>query len=90
MTDQHDLLIIESDEPTCFEEVMMGPDSDKWREAAESKMDSMSVNKVWTLVDLPDGVKTIECKWIFKKKTDMDGNIPVSYTHLTLPTICSV
>ena len=72
VTDHRDLLIIESDEPTSFEETMMGPDSDKWLEAAESEMDSMSVNKVWTLVDLPDGVKTIECKWIFKKKTDMD------------------
>jgi len=46
VTDHHDLLIIESDEPTSFEEAMMGPDSDKWREAAESEMDSMSVNKV--------------------------------------------
>ena len=82
VTDHHDLLIIESDEPTSFEEAMMGPDSDKWREAAESEMDSMSVNKVWTLVDLPDGVKTIECKWIFKKKTDMDGNIRIYKARL--------
>ena len=34
VTDHHDLLIIESDEPTSFEEAMMGPGSDKWREAA--------------------------------------------------------
>ena len=32
-------------------------------------------NQVWTLIDLPDGVKTIGCKWVFKKKTDMDGKV---------------
>nr|GFA17035.1 hypothetical protein [Tanacetum cinerariifolium] len=30
-------------------------------------------NKVWVLVDLPPNCKTVESKWIFKKKTDMDG-----------------
>nr|GEU44925.1 hypothetical protein [Tanacetum cinerariifolium] len=30
-------------------------------------------NMEWVLVDLPLGCKTIRSKWIFKKKTDMDG-----------------
>ena len=37
----------------------------------------MYENKVWTLVDLPDDRRTIENKWIFKKKTDVDGNVTV-------------
>ncbi|CAA7021408.1 unnamed protein product [Microthlaspi erraticum] len=45
-------------------------------------MDSMSENQVWTLVDLPDGVKAIECKWVFKKKIDMDGNIQIYKARL--------
>ncbi|KAL4285292.1 hypothetical protein GQ457_16G014520 [Hibiscus cannabinus] len=40
-----------------------------------SEMDSMSENQVWTLVEPPEGVKPIRCKWVFKKKTDMDGNV---------------
>ena len=32
-------------------------------------------NQVWTLIDRTDGLKTIGCKWVFKKKTDMDGNV---------------
>ena len=32
-------------------------------------------NQVWTLIDPADGLKTIGCKWVFKKKTDMDGNV---------------
>ena len=35
----------------------------------------MYENKVWTLVDLPDDRRAIENKWIFKKKTDVDGNV---------------
>ena len=54
---------------------MNSPDSERWLEAMKSEMDSMYENKVWTLVDPPEGVKPIECKWVFKKKTDMDGNL---------------
>ena len=37
----------------------------------------MYENKVWTLVDLPNDPRPIENKWIFKKKTDADGNVTV-------------
>ena len=40
-----------------------------------SEMDSMYTNQVWTLVDLLKGIKSIGCKWIFKKKTGMEGNV---------------
>ncbi|KAL4302019.1 hypothetical protein GQ457_10G009570 [Hibiscus cannabinus] len=40
-----------------------------------SEMNSMSKNQVWTLVEQPEGIKPIGCKWVFKKKTDMDGNV---------------
>ena len=38
--------------------------------------------KVWTLVDLPDDRQAIENKWIFKKKTDADGNITIYKARL--------
>ena len=64
-------------EPTNHEEAMMSPDSAKWLEAMKSEMGSMYENKVRTLVDLPDDRQAIENKWIFKKKTDADGNVTV-------------
>ena len=39
-------------------------------------------NKVWTLIDLPDDRRVIENKWIFKKKTDANGNITISKARL--------
>ena len=46
------------------------------------KMGSMYENKLWTLVDLPDDRQDIENKWIFKKKTDADGNVIVYKARL--------
>ncbi|KAL0445295.1 UNVERIFIED_CONTAM: Retrovirus-related Pol polyprotein from transposon RE2 [Sesamum latifolium] len=39
------------------------------------KMDSMSSNKVWTLVDPPKGVKPVGCKWVYKRKLGADGEV---------------
>ena len=42
----------------------------------KSEMDSMYSNKVWDLVEPPvDGVKPIGCKWIYKKKRGVDGQV---------------
>nr|GEX57014.1 zinc finger, CCHC-type [Tanacetum cinerariifolium]GEX61598.1 zinc finger, CCHC-type [Tanacetum cinerariifolium] len=51
------------------------PESKKWHEAMNVKMQSIKDNQVWILVDLPPDYKTVGSKWLFKKKTDMDGNI---------------
>ena len=54
---------------------MAGPESAKWKEAMDSEIQSMYDNQVWNLVDYVPGRKTVECKWIFKKKNDVDGNV---------------
>ena len=38
-------------------------------------MNSMKTNEFWDLIDLPSVVKTIQCKWVFKTKKDLSGNI---------------
>ena len=61
---------------------MVGPYSDEWLEAMKSEIESMYQNKAWTLVNLPDDRQAIENKWIFKKKTDNDGNVTVYKARL--------
>ena len=78
------MLLLGHDEPRKYEEVMMSPDSDRWLEAMKSKIASMYENKVWTLVHLPDDRQAIENKWIFKKKTDADGNVTVYKAQLVV------
>ncbi|KAK1648712.1 hypothetical protein QYE76_066517 [Lolium multiflorum] len=70
------------EDPATYEEAMMSPDSNKWQEAMKSEMGSMYGNQVWTLVDLPDSRKAVENKWIFKRKTDADGNVTVYKARL--------
>ena len=36
-----EIMLLDNDEPTDYEEAMMGPDSDKWLEAMKSEMGSM-------------------------------------------------
>ena len=47
---------------------MKDVDSKAWQQAMNLEMDSMYSNQVWELVDLPEGVKPIGCKWIYKRK----------------------
>ncbi|KAK4382198.1 Retrovirus-related Pol polyprotein from transposon RE2 [Sesamum angolense] len=52
-------------------------------------MDSMTSNKVWTLVDPPKGLKPVRCKSIYKRKLGADGKVTTlkarlvakGYTH---------
>ena len=50
-------------------------DAKFWRESINDEIDSILKNKTWILVDLPPGVKPIGCKWIFKRKYNVDGTI---------------
>ena len=54
-----EVMLLDHDEPTNYEEVMMSPDSVKWLEAMKYEMGSMYENKVWTLEELLDGRKAI-------------------------------
>jgi hypothetical protein len=38
--------------------------------------------QVWTLVQIPSDRKAVENKWIFKKKTDADGNVTIYKARL--------
>ncbi|GJU63131.1 retrotransposon protein, putative, ty1-copia subclass [Tanacetum coccineum] len=62
-------------EPTSYKAAMLDSESNKWIDAMNAEIQSMMDNMVWVLVDLPPGCKTVGSKWIFKKKTDMDGII---------------
>ena len=67
--------VIQNDEPLTYTEAILSTDSDRWQEAMESEIDSMYVNQVWSLVDAPEGVNPIGCKWVYKKKIGADGQV---------------
>ncbi|GJR47640.1 retrotransposon protein, putative, ty1-copia subclass [Tanacetum coccineum] len=62
-------------EPANYKAALLDPESEKWLNAMNVEMQSMKDNKVWELVDLPPDGKPVGHKWLFKKKTDMDGAV---------------
>ena len=70
-----DRTLVNLDEPVSYKEAMTGPEASKWKEEMDSEIKSMYDNQVWNLVDNVPGRKTVGCKWIFKKKTGVDGNV---------------
>ncbi|GJT76625.1 putative ribonuclease H-like domain-containing protein [Tanacetum coccineum] len=62
-------------EPANYKFALSDLEFEKWLEAMNAKMQSLKYNQVWCLVDLPPDGKTVGSKWLFKKKTDMDGNV---------------
>ncbi|GJZ43174.1 retrotransposon protein, putative, ty1-copia subclass [Tanacetum coccineum] len=69
--EEHKLKILV--EPANYKVALLDPESDKWLNAMNVEMQSMRDNEVWEIFDIPPNGKTVGHKWLFKKKTDMDG-----------------
>ena len=63
-----EIMLLDHDEPTNYEEAMVSPDSTKWLEAMKSEIGSMYHNKAWTLVDLPDDRQAIEINGSLRRR----------------------
>ena len=63
------------DDPLSYKHAMDDPDKDKWLTAMEQEMESMYSKYVGELIDLPESVRPIWCKWIYKKKRGVDGKV---------------
>ncbi|KAH9769014.1 hypothetical protein KPL71_011831 [Citrus sinensis] len=73
------LRLLKSDEhvqdPTSYNEALIDRDVEFWKKAMNQEIESMYSNKVWELVEAPNGVKPIGCKWIYKRKRGVDGRV---------------
>ncbi|GJW09370.1 hypothetical protein Tco_1575197 [Tanacetum coccineum] len=69
-------------EPPNYKAALSYPEFDKWLEAMNTEMQSMKDNQVWVLVDLPPNGRNVRSKWLFWKKTDMDGKMNVKTAFL--------
>lgn len=61
--------------PDSIEEMKLRDDWPHWRKAVEEELKSLTDNKTWELVDLPDGRRPVDCKWVFKLKLNPDSSI---------------
>ena len=47
-----------------------------------SEMDFMYSNKVWNLIEAPKVIVSISCKWILKKKIEVDKKVETCKARL--------
>nr|GEX92383.1 zinc finger, CCHC-type [Tanacetum cinerariifolium] len=69
-------------EPDNYKAALSDLEFKKWLVAMNAEMQSMYDNKVWRLVVLPPNAKVVKSKWIYKKKTDMDGKVHIYKARL--------
>ena len=59
-------------EPSSIVDVLQ---QEQWKAAMIDEFVALMRNKIWSLVSLPNGRKTIGCKWVFKVKENSNGTI---------------
>lgn len=68
--------------PINFCQAMQDSNTEKWIEVMKEEYKFMQDNKIWELVPLLEGVKLIDCKWIFKAKRNFNGNVEMYKAYL--------
>ncbi|GJR34197.1 ribonuclease H-like domain-containing protein [Tanacetum coccineum] len=64
------MLNLEEHEPKKVIQALQDP---SWIEAMQDELLQFKLQKVWTLVDLPNGKRAIGTKWVFRNKNDERG-----------------
>jgi Reverse transcriptase (RNA-dependent DNA polymerase)/Integrase core domain/gag-polypeptide of LTR copia-type/GAG-pre-integrase domain len=59
-------------EPNSFEEAKQDPN---WISAMKEELNALNRNQTWDLVRLPNGKRTVGCRWIYKVKYKSDGTL---------------
>ena len=49
----------EMDEPNSVTKALSSPKRDEWLKAMKEELESIKMNKVWDLVDLPENIKLL-------------------------------
>ena len=61
-------------DPLTYAEAMQRPDSLFWQRAMDEEVESLLANRTWDEEEVPEGVKLINGKWVYKLKRDLNGN----------------
>jgi hypothetical protein len=66
---------LEIDDVVWFSHAINSGNSNKWTNSIKDDLKSIEQNKIWDLFEILEDFKIFECKWIFKTRQDLNGNI---------------
>ncbi|CAL1408028.1 unnamed protein product [Linum trigynum] len=59
-------------EPRCYAEAAKDP---RWNAAMMEELSALYANQTWEITDLPEGIKPVGNKWVYKVKLIPDGTL---------------
>jgi hypothetical protein len=62
-------------EPASYRAALSSDQSAEWHAAMQHEYDSLLSNGMWDLVDLPEGRAVVNNMWMYKIKSDLDGDV---------------
>jgi hypothetical protein len=69
------LLLTDSSELECYEEIMQVDTKTKWEKGMKEEMDSLVNNQTWDLVQFSIGKRALYNKWVYKLKEEDGGKM---------------
>lgn len=66
------LAMFADNDPISYSEAVA---TNTWRKAMDAEITAIEKNGTWELTELPEGVKTIGVKWIYKTKLNEKGEV---------------
>lgn len=62
-------------DPETVKQALSSENGNDWKFAMQDEYDSLIDNNTWSLVELPKGKRAIHSKWVFKTKTNNEGQV---------------
>lgn len=62
-------------DPCSVKEALSRSDGFKWKQAMDEEIKSLQENDTWDIVQRPNGKNIVTCKWVFKTKCNLKGEI---------------
>ena len=61
--------------PTTYNEAISSTEKEQWSKAMNEEINALKNSGTWTLTELPEEKTAIGCKWVYKIKTDENGDL---------------
>ncbi|MBW0511601.1 hypothetical protein O181_051316, partial [Austropuccinia psidii MF-1] len=61
--------------PKNYKQAMSNEDSDHWKQAISQELSNMDKHNIWSPISNEKEIKVLTTTWVFKKKTDENGNL---------------
>ncbi|MBW0479872.1 hypothetical protein O181_019587 [Austropuccinia psidii MF-1] len=67
--------LLENDNPKTYSQAMNSNHQQEWQNTIATELENMKKHHVWSPSETIENIKPLSTTWVFKRKTDKDGNL---------------